>query len=304
MENSIKISVVLTTYNGMKYLEALLESLRCQTRRIDEVLICDDGSTDDTREYVAKYIEKYQLDNWILRLNKENYGWMKNFHKGMVHATGDIIFPCDQDDIWNTEKVERMTSVMEKYPDILLLASDYQPLYEDGGKKVDEFEQVSDKTIERVELDRKFALHKRPGCVMAVRKRLIELTDDIWSDSYPHDAFLWTSANVFDGCCYLHEPLIFYRRHDANASAGMQHNIQAQVNYMERTTTIVQWRNNRPEPFSEEKKKILDDYLQFAQLRIDLIQKKKIINWFKLAKYKKYYRSTRQRFGDIYYLFK
>lgn len=299
----MKVSVVLTTYNGMKYLTPLLDSLRNQTRVIDEVLICDDCSTDETREYVDEYIKKNNLHNWEKCWNTENYGWKKNFKEGIQRAKGDVVFPCDQDDIWELNKIERMVSIMEENQNILLLSSDYSPLYEEGGHKVDDYTDAA-VTIEKVPFDEHFALIMRPGCVMAISKKLIELTRDLWMDWYPHDAFVWTVANICEGGYLLHEPLIQYRRHNANASTGLQHHVSTQVEAMKRTKSIVEWWLNQNEKLPAEKVNMLKHYLEFIKLRIGFIQNKKIGNWFKSLKFHKFYRSLRQQFGDWYYIFK
>ncbi len=301
----MKVSVVLTTYNGMRYLTPLLDSLKDQTRKIDEVLICDDGSNDGTRDYVSEYIEKNGLTGWILRKNEENFGWMKNFRVGIQQCSGDVVFPCDQDDVWKPNKVECMCSVMENNKDILLLSSDYEPLYEEGSVKVDEpnKEKHSDK-LEHIPFDKKFAQLKRPGCVMAIRKELIDKTRDIWEDWYPHDAFLWSVSCIFNGCYLYHEPLICFRRHDSNASTGMQHTVKAQANSLKRTQRIAKWRIEQKEPLTEKEATMLKKYTTFAELRLGMIEERKIFNWFKMIPYSGYYRSFRQQLGDWYYVLK
>ena len=74
-----KISVVMTTYNGKKYLLEQLESLRNQTLKIDEVIIMDDWSKDETPELIRKYIIDNNLSGWKLIENQTNQGWKKNF---------------------------------------------------------------------------------------------------------------------------------------------------------------------------------------------------------------------------------
>ena len=60
----MKTSIAMTTYNGMDYLEELLDSIRTQTRIPDEVVIVDDCSTDGTPDFVIDYIERYGLSGW------------------------------------------------------------------------------------------------------------------------------------------------------------------------------------------------------------------------------------------------
>lgn len=73
------VSVVMATYNGEKYIETQLASIRSQTHQPDEVLICDDGSTDATVALVAAFIDRYQLHNWTVEVNPHNLGWKRNF---------------------------------------------------------------------------------------------------------------------------------------------------------------------------------------------------------------------------------
>ncbi len=107
----MKISVVMTTYNGKKHIYEQLCSLANQTRKPDQLLIFDDCSTDDTVSIVKRFIEMKNLCNWKIIENESNLGWRKNFMFGLLKAEGDYIFPCDQDDIWSEDKIEKMTDI-------------------------------------------------------------------------------------------------------------------------------------------------------------------------------------------------
>lgn len=130
----MKTSVVMTVYNGSRYLLEMLDSLRNQTRAIDEVLFFDDRSTDSSREIIQTYISEHKLSNWKLIINENNKGWEKNFTNGISAATGDIIFPCDQDDVWHLDKIEKISNAFESNNDIFLLVSGYHAFSENGGK--------------------------------------------------------------------------------------------------------------------------------------------------------------------------
>ena len=116
----------MTTYNGMDYLEELLDSIRTQTRIPDEVVIVDDCSTDGTPDFVIDYIERYGLSGWKIYKNEENLGWRKNFRLALRKCSNDLVFLCDQDDIWKQTKIKDMSDIMEKNPYIELLVSDYK----------------------------------------------------------------------------------------------------------------------------------------------------------------------------------
>lgn len=99
------ISVVIATYNGEKYIEAQLDSIRDQSMKPDEVIIRDDKSSDSTPEIVTEYIKENSLNNWKFEINEENKGYKKNFYDLLKIAKGNFIFLSDQDDVWLSEKI-------------------------------------------------------------------------------------------------------------------------------------------------------------------------------------------------------
>lgn len=112
-------SVVMATYNGSKYLEEQLESLRIQTQPIDEVLIFDDCSSDNTVLIAEQFIRKYSLNGWKVFRNEKNKGYRLNFLEGALLATKEVIFYCDQDDIWEKNKVEKIAECFRN-PDVMV----------------------------------------------------------------------------------------------------------------------------------------------------------------------------------------
>jgi len=103
----MKTSVAMCTHNGEKYIKTQLESILTQTIAIDEIVICDDRSNDNT----IAIIEQIQLENpnkISLYKNHENIGSTKNFEKAISICTGDYIFLSDQDDIWKVNKFEKV----------------------------------------------------------------------------------------------------------------------------------------------------------------------------------------------------
>lgn len=100
------VSVCMGIYNGEKYIEEQLDSILRQTRRAEEVILCDDCSTDRTVEIVRLFIEKHGLgESWRLCCNKENRGYPGNFYYAMSLCAGDVVFLADQDDIWAETKL-------------------------------------------------------------------------------------------------------------------------------------------------------------------------------------------------------
>ena len=122
----LKISIALACYNGQKYIKEQLLSLLNQTMPANEVIIVDDNSSDDTPEIINKFIEKYKLSNWKFYINDYNLGFIKNFHKALSKTSGDIIFLCDQDDIWKKTKIKKIHSIFQSDPQISAISTSYE----------------------------------------------------------------------------------------------------------------------------------------------------------------------------------
>ena len=132
----MKISVAMASYNGADFIIEQLESVINQTKKVDEIIICDDGSKDKTFEIVTNYIKEKKLENLIkLVKNEENLGYASNFLKAVSLTTGDYIFFCDQDDLWVEDKVENMTSLMEANTNIDLLCSEFDSFVSSAARR-------------------------------------------------------------------------------------------------------------------------------------------------------------------------
>ena len=97
------VSVALCTYNGETYLRPQLDSILAQSVVPDEIIVCDDISKDATVQILEEY--KNQFPQIRIFVNPENLGFIKNFEKAINLCTKDIIVICDQDDLWETDKI-------------------------------------------------------------------------------------------------------------------------------------------------------------------------------------------------------
>ena len=97
------ISVCVAAFNGEKYIEEQILSVLRNLDSQDEIIISDDGSSDRTRRIVDDLAEK---DRRIRIIDGPRKGLIKNFENAIVHSKGDIIFLCDQDDVWKDNKVK------------------------------------------------------------------------------------------------------------------------------------------------------------------------------------------------------
>ena len=111
----MKISVVICTFNGEKFIFDQLESIINQTQKVDEIIICDDCSRDNTHNVIYQFQKKYP-DLIRFYINETNIGVNKNFEKAISLSSGDYIFLCDQDDVWKKQKTEKIIAVFDKNP--------------------------------------------------------------------------------------------------------------------------------------------------------------------------------------------
>lgn len=118
-----KISIALCTYNGAKFLPEQLKSYLAQTRLPDELIVGDDGSTDETVALLKDFAKTAPFAV-RLEINEKNLGSTKNFERTIALCTGDLIFLSDQDDVWHPQKVEKFSAEFEKSENVGMVFSD------------------------------------------------------------------------------------------------------------------------------------------------------------------------------------
>lgn len=126
----MKISVALCTFNGEKYIAEQLESILSQKRSVEEIIVCDDCSTDLTYSILEAFQSRYPYIFKIFE-NETSLGITKNFEKAIQNCSGDLIFLSDQDDLWFPEKTKKIIDFFEKNPHFDAVFHNLQ-LYKDG----------------------------------------------------------------------------------------------------------------------------------------------------------------------------
>ena len=114
MENSPKVSVIMSVYNGEKYLKEAIESILNQSFKDFEFIVVDDGSTDKTPEILENYAKQDQRIKIIT--NSENIGLTKSLNKGIKVSKGEYIARMDDDDIAMPERIKKQIEFLEKNP--------------------------------------------------------------------------------------------------------------------------------------------------------------------------------------------
>jgi len=121
----------MCTYNGARYLPQQLESLVSQSRRPDQLIVCDDRSSDDTLRLLEAFAAGSPFPVRVIA-NEERLGPAKNFEKAISLCDGSIIMLSDQDDIWKSHKIETLAHAFAEYPDAVYAFSDGDMIDENG----------------------------------------------------------------------------------------------------------------------------------------------------------------------------
>jgi len=224
----MKVSVALCTYNAERFLNEQLKSILHQHLPVDEITICDDGSTDQTHHLINQYQEKYP-SLIKFKINEHNLGPRKNFEQAISLATGDVIFLCDQDDIWPANKVEEVVACFREHPDALGVFTNGQLMNEQGeAMDLDLWTSFlfTPKMQEQLTRDTLFRMIIQnwtivTGAALAIRKEAKEFIlpfrhmDDLW-----HDEWIGYRLSVENALIPLNRNLFSYRIH-ANQQIGV-----------------------------------------------------------------------------------
>lgn len=206
----MKLSIAMATYNGGPYIREQLDSLAAQSRIPDELVITDDGSTDNTLEEIRRFAETAPFPVH-LHENSENLGYSRNFAKALGLTTGEVVFPCDQDDAWMPEKIATMLAEFEARAGTALILCD--TLLCDGNLKPNGQTKLGQIRANGLP-DRAHLM----GCCIAVRRSLLDLALPQPEEAHAHDNWLVQIADELNLSVRLETPLQYYRLHGKNAS--------------------------------------------------------------------------------------
>ncbi len=215
------ISVVLALYNGEKYIKEQIESILHQTVPVQEIVICDDCSTDASDSIVNELIKVSQPVNIRLIKNQENLGYIRNFYEGISESKGDYIFLADQDDIWMPDKVEVMIRVM-KESKVSLSCSNFSIIDKDGKEIVGEylipkFVLNAPSGVSKIDLHTLLYGNVAQGCTYCFTSQVKKIYLEIADFDVIHDYQLMLIAAALDGAVLINKKLIKYRLHGNNS---------------------------------------------------------------------------------------
>ena len=217
----MRISIVLATYNGEKYITEQLNSLLKQSVVPDEIIIVDDCSCDNTNIITDKWISG--CNTKIEKINHEsNCGVVKSFFDGLKVAKGDIVFFCDQDDVWNDKKIQLFIEAFESNPTKKLVFSNAtvvdEKLSSKGYSLWDTIGYAPDLNYMQEMLKRNLFT----GMCMAMNREWAIADINIPKFMLHDEFFGWRS--VMEGCVTcLDKELALYRQHGKNVIGANHH---------------------------------------------------------------------------------
>lgn len=206
MEEMKKVSIVMCTYNGERFLREQLDSLVNQTYPVYELIIQDDRSTDSTISILKEYKLKYSSINIQIYVNSQQLGFNRNFLHAYQKATGDLIASCDQDDIWDLSKIETLVNEMAGYTFIFHNSvmfnesKEWGPLF---SKNIGEY------THPIVSL----FIPRSLGHQLMFEREVLTLLKLFECYDLSYDYLLNTLCGCFGRIKYINKPLVRWRRH-------------------------------------------------------------------------------------------
>lgn len=213
------VSVALCTYNGSAYIKQQIDSILSQTILPDEIIICDDGSSDGTVDLVKELLIESEL-NWKIMVNDTNLGVIKNFEQAILECSSDIIFTADQDDVWLQDKIEIVIERFKLNNKLSVVFTDAFLVDKNLKKTGYSLWSTVFPSMNKLENNRDLLSillkgNIMTGATMAFSRSLIHYIKP-FNDYWIHDYWIAIMGTLFGEVEMIDQPLILYRQHENN----------------------------------------------------------------------------------------
>ncbi|MEA3048196.1 MAG: hypothetical protein QOG84_32 [Sphingomonadales bacterium] len=205
----MKVSIALASYNGARFIDEQLASLAAQTRLPDELVVCDDGSTDDTLARVERFAAAAPFAVRIVR-NPVNLGFNRNFEHALSETRGDTVFISDQDDIWYPAKIETALAALDSDPGAALVVND-EHLMDGEGRRLDATYLGNVRKLGYPDT------HHCAGCCSLMRRDFVDFALPL-AGPVNYDVWMTGLADYLGVRRVIDTPLQLYRRHGGNTT--------------------------------------------------------------------------------------
>lgn len=307
--NTFKVSIVMATYNGEKFLEKQLNTILEQSYLADEIIILDDNSSDHTCTILHKYQKIFESHNIACKfiLREENVGYIQNFIDGIKESSSDIIILSDQDDEWMNNKIEFILSFFNKYNDCVALHTNTNIIDVDGNiLKINAQEYI--KEVDKVELKSFLKRINYAGMALAFNKNkilpgLIALEKE--NIMFPTHDWVICFLAVLENGFYTSSIVLTYRRYTGNNVALTLSN--SRISSLSRRIEGIKL-YMKHYSFVSDSISIhnidISSYILTAKNRIEYLNKSSFLLWFKNMKMFSFYPSIKSYLADLILLIK
>lgn len=228
MPKPLTASIAMCTYNGEHYLQAQLQSILNQTRRPDELIICDDASQDSTLEIIDSFARTAPFAVHIQK-NAKNLGYVKNFEQAISLCTQDIVFLCDQDDVWEASKLSEVLACFEAEPAVGMVLHHFTNIDGHGAPYIQAPEHYGTQQLLAKDLPEDMQRHSIQsfllpqsrawcGCMSAFRQEFTRILLPIF-EGKGHDDWILKLIAPLSEIRFMAKPLIQYRIHAHNTNS-------------------------------------------------------------------------------------
>ncbi len=231
------LAILLSTYNGERFLGEQLDSLLGQTRRDFIIVARDDGSSDGSRQVLEQYAARHPRHFHLLASDSINRGACASFallmqsaldQAGALGLQSAYLMFCDQDDIWQAGKIERQMAAMRAAeaddPSLpVLVHGDLEVISADKLSIAPSFAAYQGLEPRRNGLTGMTISNLVTGCTALVNEALARRALPIAADAIMHDWWLALTASAFGKVVYLEQALVQYRQHGANTIGARRH---------------------------------------------------------------------------------
>ena len=227
MKQERKIEILLATYNGEKYLCEQIDSIINQTYTNWKLLIRDDGSKDKTLKILKEY-EKRDERISILKDNKGNLGFVKNFEELLKNSSEEFVMFSDQDDYWLENKIEKYIEVLEnlgeeKLREPLLIHSN--SFVCDENLKILKKEFIDSSVASSKGSKSIFFYYIVQGSTVLINRRLLNEGVPFSPNVKLHDRYFHLISEIIGNRIFINESLMKYRQHSNNEIGAKKNSI-------------------------------------------------------------------------------
>ena len=290
-----ELYIILSTYNGEKYLKAQLDSLFSQSYKNFRLIVRDDGSTDGTKEILNSY-------NIELLSSSENLGVKKSFETLLKYACENsdakYFMFCDQDDVWNSDKIEKTLKKMQELETFygneipLLVHTDLEVVNEKLETLSDSMWKSEYINPKANTLNKLLIQNTITGCTMMINRTLAMQSLSISPKAIMHDWWMGLIVGAFGKIEFIEESTMKYRQHGKNDTGAKNYNYKFIINKLKKFSDIDvnkhisqarEFLEEHKEELDEKSKKMLEDFSTIKEK--PYLQRVSIILKYRLFKY-------------------